>query len=257
MASTVWKGHLTFGLISVPVRLSAAARKRRPEFNLINPETGGRVKQMLWDPIAETFVTRSKCHRAIEQPDGTMLVVTEEERKAAEPASSKMMEVLHFVPIEDINPLLFDASYHLAPDENGEGAFGLLYGALTEMGRAAVAKLCRAKREHLVVIWPNYQSRCLVLHTLFYADEVREAPACPSYERKDELELAKLFIDRMTRSFEHDGYRDEYRHAIAELVEAKAKGLEVKTPEAPAKPSNVLDLMTALKESLEALGKAS
>jgi DNA end-binding protein Ku len=253
MASTVWRGHLSFGLVAIPVRLAVAARPEKVEFHMVNPDTGSRIHQKTVDASSGKEVKRSKLVKAATLEDGSTVYLTDEDIKSILPASSKTMEVLEFVELEDVDPVYFDASYYLLPDgEAGEKPYYLLMEALKKENHAAVAKMVRAQREYLVIIRPARGG--LTLHTLFYEDEVREVEDYGDFEdikvNKKELDLACKFIQSMAVDFHPEKYHDSYREAIGELLEAKAKGQTLVAPEAPAvKPSS--DLMAALKASLK------
>lgn len=257
MASTVWKGHLSFGLVSVPVRLVAAAREVKVSFHMVVPETGSRIQQKTFDASTGKEVKRSELVKAAELDDGRTVYLTDEDLKAVMPASSKQMEVLEFVKLEDVDPVFFDASYYLLPDgQAGDKPYHLLTQALKDENHAAVAKMVRSQREYLVLIRPSRGG--MTLHTLFYADEVRAVdgygaePANPVDEK--ELKLARMFIQAMAADFEPEKYEDSYRKAVIELLHAKAEGQTLVTPEAPAaRPTG--DLMEALKASLGMMKK--
>lgn len=257
MPATVWRGHLSFGLVSVPVHLAVAARPERVEFHMVNPDTGSRIHQKIVDASSGKEVKRNKLVKAAELEDGTTVFLTDDDLKSILPASSKTMEVLEFVDLEDVDPIYFEASYYLLPDgESGEKPYYLLMEALKKMDHAAVAKMVRAQREYLVLIRPSRGG--LTLHTLFYEDEVRDVEEYGEFEETKvgakELELACQIIDSMTSEFEPEKYHDSYREAVGELLEAKSKGQTLETPEAPAaKPTS--DLLAALKASLKK-GKA-
>jgi DNA end-binding protein Ku len=257
MASTVWKGHLSFGLVSVPIRLVAAARPVKVSFHMVNPQTGSRIQQKTFDASTGKEIKRSELVKAAELDDGRTVYLTDDDLKAILPASSKQMEVLEFVKLEDVDPVYFDASYYLLPDgQAGDKPYHLLTRALEEEDHAAIAKMVRSQREYLVLIRPSRGG--LTLHTLFYEDEVR---GVDGYGEDDgvkvddkELKLARMFIQAMAAEFEPEKYEDSYRNAVVELLQAKAEGQTLVTPEAPAaRPTG--DLMEALKASLGMIKK--
>ena len=251
MASTVWKGHLSFGLVSVPVRLVAAAREVKVSFHMVNPETGSRINQKTFDQSTGQEIKRGQLVKAADLDDGRTVYLTDDDLKSILPASSKQMDVLEFVKLEEVDPVYFDASYYLLPDgQAGDKPYHLLTKALEEENHAAVAKMVRSQREHLVLIRPSRGG--MTLHTLFYEDEVRGVDGYgeSSAEVDDkELKLARMFIQAMSAEFEPSKYEDNYRKAVVNLLQAKADGQTVATPEAPAaRPTG--DLMEALKASL-------
>ncbi len=252
MASTVWKGHLAFGLVSVPVRMVVAARPVKISFHMVHPETGSRVKQKLVDPTTDQEVQRKELVKATELPDGRTVFLTGEDLQSILPKTSKTMSVMEFVKLEDVDPVYFDSSYYVLPDgDAGKKPYALLYRALQEEDSAAVAKMVRSQREHLVLI--RASQGALTLHTLFYQDEVREHEDHTGEDDfevgKKELELARMFVQTLSAEFEPEKYEDSYRHAVEDLLEAKAKGQTIETPSTPAAPVSG-DLMEALKASL-------
>lgn len=252
MASTVWKGHLAFGLVSVPVRMVAAARPEKISFHQVNPETGARVKQKLFDQSTDTEVSRKQLVKASELPDGRTVYLTDDDMKTILPDSSKTMSVMEFVNLDEVDPLYFESSYYLLPDgEAGKKPYFLLHQALEKENCAGLAKMVRARREYLVIVRPS--GKGLALHTLFYADEVREVAEYGDDEGVEiadkELELASMFVQNLAAPFEPEKYEDSYRVALEELLKAKAEGQTIETPAAPAAPATG-DLMAALKASL-------
>ena len=252
MASTVWKGHLSFGLVSVPVRLVAAAREVKVSFHMVNPDTGSRIIQKTFDQSTGEEVKRGQLVKAADLDDGRTVYLTDADLKGILPASSKQMDVLEFVQLEEVDPVYFDASYYLLPDgQAGDKPYHLLTKALEEENHAAVAKMVRSQREHLVLIRPSRGG--MTLHTLFYEDEVRAVDGYGESSNTEvdpkELKLARMFIQAMSAEFEPAKYEDSYRKAVLELLQAKADGQTIATPEAPAaRPTG--DLMEALKASL-------
>lgn len=252
MASTVWKGHLAFGLVSVPIRLVAAARPVKVTFHQVNPDTGARVKQKLFDATTDQEVQRKNLVKASELPDGRSVYLTDDDLKSIVPESSKTMSVLEFVKLEEVDPLYFDASYYLLPDgDAGKKPYFLLQQALLEENSAGIAKMVRSQREYLVIVRPSRGG--LTLHTLFYEEEVREVAEYGDDEGVSvgdkELELAKMFVQNLSAKFEPEKYSDSYRLALEELLKAKAEGQTLETPTAPAAPPTG-DLMEALRASL-------
>jgi DNA end-binding protein Ku len=219
---------------------------------MVVPETGSRIQQKTFDASTGKEVKRGELVKAAELDDGRTVYLTDDDLKAIMPASSKQMEVLEFVKLEDVDPVYFDASYYLLPDgQAGDKPYHLLSKALKEEDHAAVAKMVRSQREYLVLIRPSRGG--LTLHTLFYEDEVRTVEGygdSANIEVDDkELKLARMFIQAMAADFEPQKYEDSYRKAVVELLHAKADGQTITTPQAPAaRPTG--DLMEALKASL-------
>jgi DNA end-binding protein Ku len=250
MATTVWKGHLTFGLISIPVRMSTAARSERISFNQLHKECHSRLKQPLFCPVCNRNVERSEVVKGHEYEKDQYVLFDEEELDKIEPPSAKVMEILEFVKLDEMDPLYFDASYFVSPEDAGVKAYQLLMNAMQESGYGAVAKLTMHQREHIVIVRPG--TKGLTLHTMFYSNEIRAAEVVPSdkVELKDqEKKLAQQLIQSLAAPFEPQKYRDEYQENVRALIAAKLKGQEV-TEVAHPHMAPVIDLMEALKKSL-------
>ena len=250
MATTVWKGHLTFGLISMPVRMTTAARGERISFNQLHKECHSRLKQPLFCPVCNRNVERSEIVKGYEYEKDQYVLFNEDELDKIEPSSAKVMEILEFVKLDEMDPLYFDASYYLAPEDAGAKAYQLLMKAMKESGYGAIAKLTMHQREHIVIVRPGTQG--MTLHTMFYSNEIRAAESVPSdkIEVKDqEKKLARQLIESLAAPFEPQKYRDEYQENVRTMIAAKLKGQEV-TEVAQPHMAPVIDLMEALKKSL-------
>jgi DNA end-binding protein Ku len=250
MATTVWKGHLTFGLISIPVRMFAAARGERISFNQLHKVCHSRLKQPLFCPVCNRNVERSEIVKGYEYEKDQYVLFSEEELDKVEPPSAHVMEILEFVKLDEMDPLYFDASYYIAPEDAGVKAYQLLMKAMEESGYGAIAKLTMHQREHIVIIRPGVQG--MTLHTMFYSNEIRAAEGVPSdkVELKDqEKKLAEQLIQSLAASWQPEKYRDEYQENLRGMIQAKLKGQEV-TEVAQPHMAPVIDLMEALKKSL-------
>jgi len=250
MATSVWKGHLTFGLISIPMRMSAAARGERISFNQLHKECHSRLKQPLFCPVCNRNVERSEIVKGYEHEKDQYVLFSEEELDKIEPPSARVMEILEFVKLDEMDPLYFDSSYYLAPEDAGVKAYQLLMKGMQESGYGAIAKLTMHQREHIVIIRPG--SKGMTLHTMFYSNEIRaaESVATDKVELKDqEKKLAQQLIESLAAPFDPQKYRDEYMENVKGMIEAKLKGQEV-TQAAQPHMAPVIDLMEALKKSL-------
>src|SRR5260370_1344980 len=250
MATTVWKGHLTFGLIAMPVRMFAAARGERISFNQLHKECHSRLKQPLFCPVCNRNVERSELVKGYEYEKDQDVHFNEEELDNIEPSSARVMEILEFVKLDEMDPLSFDSSYYLSPEDAGVKAYQLLMKAMKESGYGAIAKLTMHQREHIVVIRPGTQG--MTLHTMFYSNEIRAAESVPAdkIEVKDqEKKLARQLIESLAAPFEPQKYRDEYQENVRAMIAAKLKGQEV-TEVAQPHMAPVIDLREALKKSL-------
>ena len=249
MATTVWKGHLTFGLISIPVRMFAAARGERVSFNQLHKVCHSRIKQPTFCPVCNRNVERSEIVKGYEYEKDQYVLFNEEELDKIEPPSAKVMEILEFVKLNEIDPLYLDASYYVTPEDAGVKAYSLLMQAMKETGYGAIAKLTMHQREHIVIIRPG--AKTMTLHTMFYSNEIRAAETVPeNVEVKEpEKKLAEQLIQSLAVPFQPQKYRDEYSDSVRAMIAAKLAGKEVaEAPQPHMAP--VIDLMEALKKSL-------
>src|SRR5215469_14635714 len=222
MATSVWKGHLTFGLISVPVRLFAAARGERVSFNQLHKVCHSRLKQPLTCPTCRRTVERSEIIKGYEYEKDQYVLFNEEELDKIEPPSARTMQILEFVKVNEVDPLYYDSSYYVAPEEGGVKAYQLLMQAMKETGTAAIAKLTMHQREHIVVIRPG--SKGMTLHTMFYTNEIRSAESIPTNSgelKEPEKKLAHQLIESLEATFEPAKYRDEYQENLKGMISAK------------------------------------
>jgi DNA end-binding protein Ku len=250
MATTVWKGHLTFGLISIPVRMFAAARGERISFNQLHKVCHSRLRQPLYCPVCNRQVERSEIVKGYEYEKDQYVLFSEEELDKIEPPSAHVMEILEFVKLDEMDPLYFDASYYMSPEDAGVKAYQLLLKGLEETGYGAIAKLTMHQREHIVIIRPGSQG--MTLHTMFYSNEIRAAEAVPNDKielKEQEKKLADQLIQSLAAPWRPEKYRDEYQQNLRAMIDAKLKGQEV-TEVAQPHMAPVIDLMEALKKSL-------
>ena len=255
MASTVWKGHLTFGLVSLPVKLVSAARSESVSFNQLHATDHSRVRQVLYCQAEDKPVARNELVKGYEYEKDKYVVVDEEDIKKAAPPSSKTMEILEFVKSDRVDPVYFESSYYIAPDDAGEKPYALLFEALKRSGFVGIAKIAMHNREHIVILRPG--QRGLLLHTMYYEDEVRkteEFRTDSSLIKDKELELAMTLIGSLAAEFEPVKYKDSYRENLMAMVQAKVQGRQVVQAPATQHLAPVIDIMEALKASL-ALGR--
>ena len=251
MAATVWSGFLTFGLISMPVRLFSGARSRGISFHMLHRDDHVRVKQQLICPEEEKVVDRSEIVKGYEYRKGEYVIIEPEEIKKIEPKTAKAMEILEFVKQEEIDPLYFESSYYLAPDEGGKKPYALLTRALEETEYVAIAKLAMHNREYTVILRPHEHG--LVLHTMYYQDEVREMPDIGTDHmnlRESELKVAHQLIEALAAKWDPTRFHDSFEDNLKKLIKAHLEGKEIKPVEKPRKLSTPVDLMAALKQSL-------
>jgi DNA end-binding protein Ku len=254
MASTVWKGYISFGLISIPIRLYTAARDERVSFNQIHKDCNTRIKQQLFCPTCDRVVERSEIVKGYAQSKERYIIVEDEELKRIAPESSETMDIQQFVELDDIDPIYFDASYYIVPEEPGRKAYQLLLTAMQKQRYVAIAQIAMHQREYTVALRPY--GKGLTLHTLYYANEVREISEYsdqPTAEvKQQEVDMAEKLIEALAKPFNPEEYRDEYQRKVLELIEAKGEGKPVQGAAHKA-PAPVIDLMKALESSLAGL----
>jgi DNA end-binding protein Ku len=259
MASTVWKGYISFGLVSVPVRLYAAAREQHVSFNQIHEPCGSRIKQQTFCPVCDRVVERNELVKGYQVDRDSYVLVSGEELKTLEADSSEAMEIAQFVSLEEVDPIYYEASYYSAPEDPGKRAYGLLLQAMEKLNVAAIAKVTLHQREQIVLMRPYHQG--IVLHTLYFPAEVREIAEYGKTEtmnlQKPEVDLAEQFIRQLTAKFEPEQYKDEYQQRVLDLVETKRAGLVIAGQPPKPKLAPVIDLMEALKKSIAERGGAA
>ena len=250
MASTVWRGHLTFGLVSLPVRLYSAARGETVSFNLLHGKDNSRINQVTYCKAEDKPVPRSELVKGYEYEKDRYVVIEEEDIKKVAPKTAKVMEILEFVKGDQVDPIYLESSYYMAPDEGGEKPYALLFAALHQVKYYALAKIAMHNREHIVILRPGKKG--ILLHTMYYQDEIRQVDEFRTdteLVKPKELEMAKMLIDTLAADFEPEKYHDTYRDNLLQMIEAKKEGqVVVETPEAHVAP--VIDIMEALKRSL-------
>jgi DNA end-binding protein Ku len=252
MATSVWKGYLTFGLISIPIRLFSAARSERISLNQLHNVCKTRIRMPLFCPQCDKQVPRNEIIKGYEYEKDQYVLFDEAELDKIEPQSARAMEILEFVKVDEIDPLYYDASYYVTPEDEGKKAYQLLLAAMEESGYAAIAKLTMHQREHIVVVRPR--AKGMTLHTMYYTSEIRQVAEYGQSDKTvepkpQEKKLAEQLIESLAAKFEPEKYKDQYQEGMRAMIEAKQQGLEV--AEAPhPKLAPVIDLMEALKKSI-------
>ena len=253
MARPIWKGYLSFGLVTIPIKLLTAEDPQDVHFRLLHKTCGTPIQNKRWCPVHETIVPYEETGRGFEVAKGGFVTMTEEELESVSVETSENLSIVEFVDLLEIDPLYFDKSYYLAPDEGGSKAFALLREAMREAGKVAVGKVVIREKEHLVAVRPF--DGAMVMSTLFYADEIRRLEDVEELQTEakihpNERKMAMQLIDGLTAEFHPQEFKDEYRDKLLQVIKAKAEGQAVVHSAAP-KPEKVVDLMDALRRSLE------
>lgn len=252
MAATVWKGYLSFGLVSFPVRLFSAARAESIHFHMLHKKDLSRVKEVWYCAQENKPIERSEIVKGYEDSKDEYVVIEDEDLKKVAPPTASTMDIIQFVRSGDVDPLYFESSYYVVAEEKVSKPYSLFLGALTETKHDAIAKIAMHNREHVVLIRPS--GGALVLHTLFYSDELHKSNKAEAPKTKfnaKEMELAKSLVTQLAAPFRPDQFHDTYRENVEHLIEEKKKGHKVTAIKAPRK-APVMDLMEALKRSLKA-----
>ena len=249
MASTVWKGHLTVGLVTIPVRLGVAASSDSLSFHMLHEDCKSRVKQKLFCETCNREVERAKTIKGFEEGKDQYLIIAPAEIESIAPGSSTTMEVSQFVDAEEVDPVYLESSYYLEPEKVGRAAYRLLMEGMRRTNRVAIAKLAMRQREHIVLIRPHGPG--LILHTLYYEGEVRaqELNLSDVEVTKDHLNLIEQLIESMRAAFDPRQFRDEYQARLVQLLESKRAGQPLLVT-APPRAAAVVDITEALKMSL-------
>jgi len=251
MAASVWTGYLTFGLISMPVRLFSGARPNHVSFHMLHRDDHVRVKQQLICPEEDKVIGRDEIVKGYEFRKGEYVIIEPEELKRIEPKTAKAMEILEFVKAEEIDPIYFESSYYLMPEEAGQRPYALLQKALEDSKHVAIAKLAMHNREYTVFLRPYAGG--LMLHTMYYQDEIREVENFGKTDveiKEPELKVAHQLVQALAADWEPKKYYDTFETNVKELIKAHLEGKHVVGVEKPKKAAPVVDLMDALKQSL-------
>jgi DNA end-binding protein Ku len=254
MASSVWKGYISFGLISVPIRLFVAARAEHISFNQIHASCGTRIKQQLWCPTDERVVERDEITKGYPSPNGGYITVTGEELKKLEAQSSQTMSIVQFVKLDEVDPLYYESSYYTVAEEPGRRAYALLMQGMAHLKLGAIANITLHQREQVVMIRPY--SHGLVLHTLYYPSEVRELEEYGSQQelalQPQEVALAEQFMQQLASPFHPEEFKNTYQERVEQLIASKTAGQPEPEVEVPKKPAaQVVSLMDALRKSIQ------
>lgn len=251
MATTVWKGHLTFGLVSLPVKLYSAARSESISFNQLHKDDHSRVKQVLYCQAEDKPIQRSEIVKGYEYEKDRYVVIDDEDIKKVAPKTARVMEILEFVKSSEVDPIYFESSYYMSPDDAGEKPYALLFDALRRTGYVGIAKVAMHNREHIVILRPGPKG--ILMHTMYYAHEIRtveEFRTDLTLVRDKEIELATGLIEALAADFDPSKYKDMYRENLLGMIEAKKAGEEIVETPVP-QTAKVVDILDALKKSLE------
>jgi len=252
----MWKGAISFGLVTIPVAGYPATEEKTLRFNQLHDEDGGRIRYKRVCEKDGEEVTFEHIVKGYEVEKDRYVVLTDEDLNAIPVESSRAIDIHRFVDLEEIDPVMFKKSYYLVPEETGAKAYALLREAMADDGRVGIAKVSFRDKEHLAAL--RFKDEAFVLETMYWPDEIREADFggvdVSAKVRGQELEMAKQLIESLSGEWNPEEYSDEYREALLQIVEAKLNGQEIEVV-APEPTAKVVDLMEALKASVAAAKK--
>jgi DNA end-binding protein Ku len=256
MPRAMWKGAISFGLVTIPVAVYPATEEKTLRFNQLHDEDGGRIRYKRVCEKDGEEVTFEHIVKGYEVEKDRYVVLTDEDLNAIPVESSRAIDIHRFVDLDEIDPVMFKKSYYLVPEETGAKAYALLREAMADDGRVGIAKVSFRDKEHLAAL--RFKDEAFVLETMYWPDEIREADFggvdVSAKVRGQELEMAKQLIESLSGEWNPEGYSDEYREALLQIVEAKLNGQEIEV--VAAEPTaKVVDLMEALKASVAAAKK--
>ncbi len=250
---TMWKGSISFGLVHIPIKLFSATENKDVKLRMIHKECNSPIKYERTCPVCEKEVENNEIVKGYEYEPGKFVLLEEDELEEITHEQNKSVEIIDFVKLEEIDPIYFNRSYFIGPNDNGQKAYTLLKQAMEQSGKIGVAKITIRSKQHLAVV--RVYKNALVLETIYFPDEVRNVDQVPGVPEnvelnKKEMDTAIQLIEQLTTTFEPEKYTDDYRTALMDLIQGKITGNEVKTAkEAPQ--ANVVDLMDALQASID------
>jgi len=253
---TIWKGAISFGLVHVPVKMFAATEEKDIHMKYIHRECATPLRYVRKCPTCDKEVEWEEISRGYEYEPGKLVLFEKDDLDQLAGEANKEIRILDFVDLKEIDPIYFKKTYYLSPGETGANAYSLLLESMRQTGKIGIANVSIRSKGSLAAI--RVIENCIAMETIFYPDEIRAVDQVPNLPEKaevneKELTMAKMLIDHLTRPFEPEKYKDEYRESLLNAIEQKIAGKEVQVaPE--QKKTNVIDLMAALQASLEAVG---
>jgi DNA end-binding protein Ku len=256
MPRTMWKGAISFGLVTIPVAVYPATEEKTLRFNQIHEKDGGRIRMKRTCSVDGEEVPYDEIVKGFEYEKDRYVVLTDEDFDKVPVESSRAIDIVQFVDLDEIDPMLYKKSYYLVPDETGAKAYALLREALSQENKVGIAKVSFRDKEHLSAL--RFKDDAFVLETMYWPDEIRAADFgdvdVDVKVRDQELEMARTLIENLTADWNPEEFTDEYREALLKIVEAKINGEEIDVV-APEPTAKVVDLMEALKASVAAAKK--
>jgi DNA end-binding protein Ku len=259
MPRPIWSGAISFGLVTVPVKLFAAVKKKDVAFHQVDEASGSRIKYKRVSEKTGREVPYERIKKGYEVDDGEYVVIDPKEIEKLTPESTRRIDITDFVDITEIDPIYYDHPYFLAPDKGGDKAYALLLKAMEESGKIGIGRVVIRTKEYLAAIRP-YEGKALAMETMLFPDEIVDVEDIPSLPKRSrigdkEMKMAKQLIDSLADGFDPSKYHDEYRKEVLDLIKKKAKGKTIEIEHEEEKQPAVADLMEALRASVEGSGK--
>nr|WP_040340624.1 Ku protein [Fictibacillus macauensis] len=250
---TMWKGTISFGLVSIPIKLFAATEDKDVKMRYLHTKCHSPIKYEKICPVCEENVSQDEIVKGYEYEPGKFVLIEKDELDQLSSKSNKAIEILDFISLAEIDPIYYNRSYFIGPGENGSKPFSLLKEAMDQSGKIGLAKITIRSKESLAVV--RVYEKGLVMETIYYPDEVRNANHVPGLDEltevnDKELKMAIQLIEQLTTTFEPQKYHDSYRDSLLQLIENKVAGKEVRIVSERPK-TNVVDLMEALQASID------
>ena len=252
---SIWKGTISFGLVNIPIALGVATQRSDVKFRTLDAETNQPIRQQMVSAARDdAVVERTETVKGYEVGKGQFVVVTDEELESVAVERRRTIDIVSFIDIEEVDPVYYDRTYYVAPQEAANKPYTLLLQALKETGKAAVGKIVLSSKEHLVLLRPSGDA--LAIELLFYPEDVRpkdeiEEIVGDTKVSKPELEMAKQLVDSLSRPFDPEEFENEHKRDLMALIEKKLSGEEITVAPEPERREPVPDLMAALQASLE------
>jgi DNA end-binding protein Ku len=256
MPRTMWKGAISFGLVSIPIRVFPATEEKTLRFNQLHDKDGGRIKYQRVCSVDGEEVPFEHIVKGYEYEKDHYVMLDDEDFDAVPVASSRAIDIVQFVDLTEIDPIYYKKTYYLVPEETGVKAYTLLREAMSDSSKVGIAKVSFRDKEHLAAL--RFKDEVFVLETMYWPDEIRETEfeelQQPVKLRPQEVQMAQALIENLTEDWQPEQFKDEYREALMGIVEKKAAGEEIVVAE-PQEEAKVVDLMEALKASVDAAKK--
>lgn len=254
MMKTLWKGAVSFGLVNIPVKMYTATERKDIKFNYLHKECMSPVKYQKFCPNCGREIAADEIVRGYEYQTGSYVIMSEEDMERIPLENTKTIDILDFVDLNQVDPVYFDKTYYLEASQGGEKAYSLLLHAMRQTGKVAIAKVLIRSKQSLAAL--RVKDSVLVMETIFYPDEIRSYTSLNTGMdavklHENEIKMAVNLIQNLSTDFDPSKYQDDYRQAIREIIDAKIAGQEIATHTPAADKGNVVDLMAALKASIE------